>query len=215
MDRVVTFPYRNRHMDRLISVARHLRTAGLLLAVVLGPNALYGQTVSGRTASGQTIAEVTSTPEGTSDLFLRSIRAIRWSTAAQFLHPETLARFKTSVTLIADADSTGEIRTFLAGTDSIGLVELGGAEVFDRAIGAVIDDMPGLMHALYDRDDDVLGYVPEGDGEAHAVYRTTARISGAVPEVKVMQLALTPTGWRVRWSDELEVLEAALRGVRR
>ena len=50
---------------------------------------------------------------------------------------------------------------------------------------------------------------------AHVVYRTTARISGAVPEVKVMQLSLTDAGWRVSWSDEMEVLDAALRGVGR
>jgi hypothetical protein len=36
-----------------------------------------------------------------------------------------------------------------------------------------------------------------------------------VPEVKVMQLERGPEGWRVLWSDELEVLEAALRGVGR
>jgi hypothetical protein len=55
-----------------------------------------------------------------------------------------------------------------------------------RAIGAMIDDMPGLMHALYDRDDEVLGAVGEGADSAHVVYPTLARIGGAVPEVKVM-----------------------------
>jgi hypothetical protein len=47
------------------------------------------------------------------------------------------------------------------------------------------------------------------------VYRTVARISGAVPEVKVMQMRRGVAGWRVAWSDELEVLEAALRGAPR
>ena len=84
-----------------------------------------------------------------------------------------------------------------------------------RAIGHLIDDMPGLMHSLYDRDDDVIGNVDEGPDDAHAVYRTTARLSGAIPEVKVMQLQRGPGGWRVLWSDELEVLDAALRGVGR
>ena len=79
----------------------------------------------------------------------------------------------------------------------------------------MIDDMPGLMHALFDRDDEVLGHVTEAGDTAHVVYRTTARISGAVSEVKVMQLARTTAGWRVAWSDELEVLDAALRGIPR
>ena len=165
--------------------------------------------------SGQTITEMTSSPDETAGLFLRSVRSIRWSTTAPLLHPETLDRFRTTVTLIADADVTGEVRRYLLTSDSVRALGLDDAEVFQRAIGVMIDDMPGLMHALFDRDDEVIGHVPENSEGAHVVYRTTARISGAVPEVKVMQLGRTEEGWRVLWSDELEVLEAALRGVAR
>jgi hypothetical protein len=161
------------------------------------------------------LAEYTATPEDAATLYLRSVRAIRWSAAAQFLHPTTLGRFRELVVLLADADSTGDVRRYLTGTDSAGLAALDAAAVFERAVGRTIDDMPGLMHALYDRDDRVLGHVAESADSAHAVYRTTARLSGAVPEVKVMQLARTATGWRVTWSDELEILDAALRGVPR
>jgi hypothetical protein len=165
--------------------------------------------------TGQTLAELTETPESTAELYIRSVRAIRWGAAAQFIAPPTLERFRTTVRLIAEADSTGEIREQLVQTDAPGMAQLTSADVFARSIGAVIDDLPGLMHALYDRDDEVLGHVPEGRDDAHVVYRTTARLSGAVPEVKVMQLARGPEGWRVLWSDELEVIEAALRGVGR
>ena len=44
----------------------------------------------------------------------------------------------------------------------------------DDHVGAVIDDMPGLMHALFDRDDEVVGHVLESGDSAHVVYRTTA-----------------------------------------
>jgi len=175
---------------------------------------LFGGT--GETAWAQaTAAEATQTPQDAAELFLRSVRAIQWDTGAQFIHEETLERFRFTVTVIATSDPSGDLLHFLVQTDSAGLVALDGAEVFDRAIGAVIDDMPGLMHALYDRDDEVIGSVVEDGTTAHAVYRTMARISGAVPEVKVMQLRSTPEGWRVLWSDELDVIEAALRGVGR
>jgi hypothetical protein len=85
--------------------------------------------------------------------------------------------------------------------------------IFARAIAAMLTDMPGLANALHDRDDFVLGHVIEGADSAHAVYRTLARIGGAVAEVKVIQLVRTHAGWRIFWSDELEVLDAALRGV--
>jgi len=165
-------------------------------------------------ARAQTLAELTDTPEAAADAFLRSLRAIRWSVTGQLLHPQTLDRFRTLVSMIAEADTTGGARRFLTQTDARGFPELSDDEVFARAIGAMIDDMPGLMYAIYDRDDEVLGHVPEGADSAHVVYRTLARIGGAVPEVKVMQLERVDLGWRILWSDELEVLDAALRGVR-
>jgi len=181
-------------------------------AAVLGAISLA---VLSRNAEAQTIEQVTATPEEAATLFLRSVRAIRWSAATQFLHEETLDRFQLVVTMIADADTTGDMRSYLTGTDSLGYQQLSAPTVFDRAVGTMVDDLPGLMHSMFDRDDEVLGHVLESDGVAHVVYRTTARISGAVPEVKVMQLAYTPRGWRVSQSDELEVLDVALRGVAR
>ena len=166
-------------------------------------------------AAQRTVADATATPEGAAELFLRSVRLIRWDAAARSMHPETLERFHVVVTMIADADSTGVVRQYLTHTDSAAYAALDGAAVFDRAIGTMIDDMPGLMHAIYDRDDEVIGHVLEESGEAHVVYRTTARISGAVSEVKVMRLGRVTQGWRVLWSDELEVLDTALRGVAR
>ncbi len=166
-------------------------------------------------ASQQTITEATATPEATAEHFLRSIRLIRWHTVAQFMHPVTLDRFHQTVTMMADADSSGAVREYFTQTDSAEYAALDRATVFDRAVGTMIDDLPGLMHAIYDRDDEVIGQVLEESGEAHVVYRTTARISGAVSEVKLLQLIRIQDGWRVFWSDELEVLETALRGVPR
>jgi hypothetical protein len=163
----------------------------------------------------QTLPELTATPEATADLFIRSVRAIQWSAAAQFMAEPTLERFRNTTTMIVDPDSTGESRRYLVQTDSLGMLQLSAAEVFSRTFDAVIAGMPGLTNAFYDRDDEVLGAVMERSDSAHVVYRTTARLSGAVPEVKVMQLARGAAGWRVLWSDELAVLDAALQGVRR
>jgi hypothetical protein len=79
----------------------------------------------------------------------------------------------------------------------------------------MIDDMPGLMHALFDHDDEVIGHVDEGADRSFVVYRTVERLSGAVPEVRVVEAVRTSAGLRVAWSDELDVLETALRGVPR
>lgn len=183
-------------------------SAGVLSAGVCGP-------LAPRALHAQTIEELSATPEAAADAFLRSVRAIRWETAALFLHPETQGRFRTTVEMIVDADTTGAMLDFLVGAPRAELTGRSSEAVFDGAIGAVIDDMPGLMHAMYDRDDEVIGAVTEGAGDAHVVYRTMARLSGAVSEVKVLQMRRTDAGWRVVWSDELEVLDAALRGISR
>ena len=193
----------------------HRRVCGVGSIAALASVALVLAGLAPLQAGAQTIEDLTASPEQTAELYLRSVRAIRWSALAQFLHDDAVARFRLIVTQISDPDSSGEIRSYLVQTDSLGLLELASDEVFARSIGVVIDDMPGLMHALYDRDDDVIGAVTESPDAAHVVYRTTARISGAVPEVKVMQLGRTDAGWRVSWSDELEVLQEALRGVGR
>lgn len=184
----------------------------VLLVVLAAASFLCGTAAPN---AAQSIAEVTASPEETATMYLRSIRAIRWSTAAQFIDDATLRRFHETVSMITEADTTGAMADFLVQEPRTAVAALDAAEAFDRAIGTMIDDMPGLMHAFFDRDDDVIGAVLEGTDEAHAVYRTTARISGAVPEVKVMQLRRSDAGWRVVWSDELEVLDAALRGITR
>lgn len=187
---------------------------GNVMSLAIDRPSLAAQVVE--EAATQTLAEVTATPDSTAALFLRSLRAIRWGTAARLIDDDTLDRFKTTARMMAAADVSGEVSAYLVGLDSTALPELAAAEVFERAVGTVIDDMPGLMHSIYDRDDEVLGHVREGADTAHVVYRTTARLSGAVPEVKVMQLTRAHAGgWRVIWSDELEILEAALRGVAR
>ena len=194
-------------VDMMLPASTVLASLGLTAVLAVGPERAHAR---------QTLAELTATPEDAATLFLRSVRAIRWSTAAQFMHADALADFRETVTMIAEADTSGANREYLVGVDAAGLAALDPAEIFDRAIGALIEDMPGLMHALYDRDDEVLGHVPDGARDAHVVYRTTARISGALPEVKVARMrAGDAGGWRVLWSDELEVLEAALRGVPR
>jgi hypothetical protein len=181
-----------------------LLTAGLATAV----------TGSMPTAA-QTLPELTASPDAAAELFIRSVRTLRWGAAAQFMDPETLELFRDVVTMITEVEESGELLRYLTSADSAAYARLSDPEVFERSLTALITDMPGLSHSLYDRDDEILGHVPEGPDSAHVVYRTHARISGALPEVKVMQMQRGPEGWRVLWSDELDVLEAALRGARR
>ncbi len=166
-------------------------------------------------APAQTLAELTATPDSAAALFIRSIRSMRWSAAAQFMDPEPLGLYRDIVTMITEPEQAGDLLEYLTGADSAAYASLDAPAVFQRALTTLTGDMPGLSYNLQDRDDEFLGHVLEAPDSAHVVYRTQSRISGALPEVKVMQMRRGPDGWRVLWSDELDVLEAALRGADR
>jgi len=165
--------------------------------------------------AAQTFPALTASPDSAAVLFIRSIRSLRWSAAAQFVDEETLGLFQDVVTMITEVEQSGELLRYLTDTDTSSFRELGASEVFARALTRLTSDMPGLANSLADRDDEILGHVAERSDTAHVVYRTQMRLSGSVPEVNVMQMRRSPEGWRVLWSDELDVLETALRGVAR
>lgn len=166
-------------------------------------------------ATAQTLPALTASPDSAAVLFIRSIRSMRWSAAAQFVDQETLGLFHDVVTMITEVEESGELLRYLTDTDTSTFHTLGAPEVFARALTRLTSDMPGLANSLADRDDEILGHVSERSDTSHVVYRTQMRLSGSVPEVNVMQMRRAPDGWRVLWSDELDVLEAALRGVAR
>lgn len=87
-------------------------------------------------------------------------------------------------------------------------------EVFLRVMEVLNTDAPGLIHALVVRDVEVVGHVPEGD-LAHVVYRSTAHLSGAEPELRLMTLKRSGSRWGVLQSQEVEILVEALRGITR
>lgn len=178
------------------------------LAVSVAPLSL----ATAQRASAQTLPELTASPDSAAALFIRSVRSMRWSAAAQFMDPEPLGLFHDVVTMITEPDASGDLLDYLTGTDRAAYGTLDAPEVFDRALTTLTGDMPGLTYSLQDRDDEFLGHVMEAPDSAHVVYRTQSRLSGALPEVKVMQMRRGPAGWRVLWSDELDVLETALRG---
>jgi hypothetical protein len=187
------------------------------LASHLGPTLTLaaGLTATHVPAQAQTLAELTASPDSAAALFIRSIRSMRWSAAAQFMDPEPLAQYRDIVTMITEPEQAGDLLEYLTGADSATYASLDAPEVFRRALTTLTGDMPGLSYNLQDRDDQFLGHVLEGPDSAHVVYRTQSRISGALPEVKVMQMRRGSEGWRVLWSDELGVLETALRGAGR
>lgn len=161
--------------------------------------------------------EGSSGPEVVADEFQRAFESMVWRAAALRMHPDALDRFHEVVTMLVETDARNEVPDrLLGGVGREAYPDLGAPEVFDRVMSSLLEETPGLMHALVTRRHHVVGSVREGADTVHVVYRVLPRLQGSAPEMKVMTLARAGGAggpWRVLRSDELDVVRAALRGI--
>jgi hypothetical protein len=147
--------------------------------------------------------------------FQAALRGVGWRAAAARLHPEALAEFHHRITLLVEMDTTrGPIEKLYPEGGLPLYHQKSREEIFLRVMEVLTETAPGLIHALVVRDVEVVGHVPEGD-LAHVVYRSTADLSGAEPELRLMTLKRNGDLWRVLRSQEVEVLVEAFRGITR
>jgi hypothetical protein len=148
--------------------------------------------------------------------FQAALRGVGWRAAAARLHPEALETFHHLMTLLVEMDTTrGPIdKLYPQG----GLPEFHSRsreEVFLRVMEVLTHDAQGLVHALVVRDVEVVGHVPEGPELAHVVYRSTAHLSGAEPELRLMTMKRDGERWKVLSTQEVDILVEAFRGISR
>lgn len=149
------------------------------------------------------------------DEFHRSFQSMVWQALAERLHPDALAYLRLSVEITVDADRSGwALRELLGGVpDRAAFDALSDAEVLVRVMSGVEREVPGLFSSLVSRRSEVLGAVAEGPDTAHVVYRIVTLADGAVPSVEALTLVRYQGRWRVRASEEIDVLHTALRRI--
>ncbi len=178
---------------------------GLLLAVVpFSAVPVYAQNAA------------SISPDSVATEFQAAFQAMAWRAAAHRMHPEGLQRFHDVIDIMLDADQSGAVREALfEGMSQDQYRQLSSRNVFILVMDRMMDEMRGLLHALVVRDVEVMGAVLEPPDLAHAVYRSEAQLSGAVPQMRVMTLKMSPEGWRVLETPELDVLREAVKGFSR
>ncbi len=158
----------------------------------------------------------TPSPDSVAAEFQTALRAMAWRAAAVRMHSEALDRFRGVIDMAVELDDSGATLEELFGdTSEEQYWAASPAEVFVVSMRFMAKDMPGLVHALVVREVEILGTATEPPHLAHVVYRSEARLSGAVPEVRVMTLKRAEAGWRVLETPELDVIREALRGIPR
>jgi hypothetical protein len=163
------------------------------------------------TASAQ--RPIPEEPDSVAAEFQTAIRVAAWEVAARRMHLEALERIHQRIDILVEADTTGKVIAAIFGDVSeTEYRELSSADVFVSVMEAIGRHMFGLLYYLTIEEIEVLGTVQEPPELAHVVYRISAQLSGAVPEVRVMTLKRTEEGWRVLKSPELETIREAARG---
>jgi hypothetical protein len=152
-------------------------------------------------------------PDSLAAEFQLAIRVAAWQAAARRMHPEALDRIHHRIDTLVRYDTAGKvIEAIFGGMSEEEYRSLSPGDVFVHLMEAISREMRGLLHFLVIEEIDILGTVREPPELAHVVYRSTAELSGAVPEIRVMTLKRTDEGWRVLTSQELEVIREAARG---
>jgi hypothetical protein len=148
--------------------------------------------------------------------FQSALRAVAWRAALTRLHPEALEEFHFRISLLVESDTTRAPAQKLYPDGGLNTFRNTSPEaVFLRVFQVLSEDALGLVHALVVRDVEVIGHVPEGPDLAHVVYRSTADLSGAEPELRLMTMKRDGERWRVRATQELDILFEAFRGISR
>ncbi len=182
--------------------------AALALALIPGPRAGAGDGAGAGQAANLP-------PDSLAAEFQASLRGLGWRAAAARMHPDALRRFRDLLDMLVEVDSTAVLETLFGGMSLADYRRLTPTQVFVRALGTMRTRTGGLLHAIVVREVEVIGAVTEPPDRAYAVYRSTAQLSGAEPEIRVMTLKRTGAGWGVLDSPELDVIRESLRGLPR
>jgi hypothetical protein len=130
------------------------------------------------------------------------------------MHPEGVGRLHDFMTAWVEQDGSGRILSLFYGDLTLEQFQaLPDHEVAARTLERAASAMPGLLHALVVRDVRIVGSVPDPPDRAHVVYRSTSGLQGAVPEIRVLSVKRDDGEWRVLWSQELDAIQEALRGL--
>jgi hypothetical protein len=155
-------------------------------------------------------------PDSVAAEFQAALRGVGWRAAVSRLHPEALADFHYRMTLLVEMDTTRAPLEKLYPSGGLDTYHATSPEgVFLRVMEVLSEEAPGLVHALVVREVEVIGHVQEGPNLAHVVYRSTADLSGAEPELRLMTMKKDGDRWRVLDSQELDILVEAFRGISR
>jgi len=184
-----------------------MRRGGRLAVALMLAASLHGPV----TASAQ--RPLPETPDSLAAEFQTAIRVAAWEAAARRMHPEALERIRQRIDVLVEADTTGKVIAAIFGDMSEAEYhELSAADVFVAVMLAMNRHIRGVLYFIVIEDIEILGTVEEPPQLAHVVYRSSAQLSGAVPEVRVMTLKRTEEGWRVLKTQELETIREAARG---
>ena len=150
-------------------------------------------------------------PEAVAENFFDAMQAADWHRVSRLVHPDALARVRTTVAPLAAAespDAAGEVLPMLLASSAGDLARLSDAELFERLLAHRAARGPSVTDLLAGLEFTTLGHVAEGAELAHVVVCTRARTPGGASyeNLSVMSVRRFGSGWRVELSGAVEGL---------
>ena len=158
-------------------------------------------------------AQSASTPEEFAQSYIAAMQTADWSTAAQLMHPDALAEFKTMFVPLVGMDKSGEVAQSLFGAaDSAALANTPADSVFARFMTAITGASPDLWELMSGAQTEIIGHVLEGDtGIAHVVFRMHMTMDGITArKVDAMPVKRYEGQWRALLTGNIEGMAAAI-----
>lgn len=154
-------------------------------------------------------------PEAVAERFFHGLGRLQWTRIVDLLHSDAQDRFRVvAEQLVSSLRGDSILIQLYGGRSREAFAGWTPRETFLRSTTGLVAYARGLMESQVTTDVAIIGTVAEGDSLRHVVYREgTDHMGTEIVEVAVTTLRLQDGRWKIWRNDELDVLEAALRGV--
>ena len=153
------------------------------------------------------------TPEAVAERYVTAMRTRQWSTMADLMHPDALAKFRTMFSGVVHSPRAAAVREqFFGGASIAHLDSLSDVQFYALVITAAMQADPDLQAVMDSARVEILGHVDEMPDITHVVFRmrlSVGPISVAKPDVITFKRYRNT--WLTLLRADLEIMAAALQ----
>jgi hypothetical protein len=163
-------------------------------------------------AFGTAAAKEAVSPQAAAAVAMAAAKKGDWAAYTHAMHPDALAKSKEMFGAVVAADESGRVRELFFGVgDTKSYDALSDSACFVALMTNLTQHMPAFAEVMKSAEFHVIGTLPEGNDQAHIVYRTDAKAEKlAITRTSVLSLRRYGNEWRMLLTGSIEGLAARL-----